>query len=85
MIRAATMRIKSQTGRIRSLNLITETHADGKTSTHSVRLRRPMSAEQHRGGETVAHNKLNNPTSFLSCESTNGGGNERNICLAKVP
>lgn len=84
MITAATMRIKSQTGRICSLNLITGTHADRKTSTHSVCLRRPMSADQHCGGETVADNRLNNPKSFLFGKSANGGGNEWNICLAKV-
>lgn len=65
MITAATMHIKSQTGRICSLNLITGTHADRKTSTHSVCLRRPMSADQHCGGETVADNKLNNPNLFF--------------------
>lgn len=84
MITAATVRVKSQTGRICSLNLITGTHADRKTSTHSVCLCRPMSSDQHCGGETVAGSKLNNPKSFLSCESANGGFNEWNIYLAKV-
>lgn len=65
MITAATMSVKSQTGRICSLNLITGTQTGKQALTGRVYAGRPQLMWSNCGGETVGNN-WNNPTFFLS-------------------